>query len=99
MANAISELIKQSSGQEQSLYVLLAATGMRVSKALAVETRHFTDAGRTIIVRSISHLLHPPLLDEVGLRSALHAYLEGLTNRSGIETSICPTTRLPTARA
>jgi signal transduction histidine kinase len=88
MANAISELIKQSSGQEQSLYVLLAATGMRVSKALAVETRHFTDAGRTIIVRSISHLLHPPLLDEVGLRSALHAYVEGLTNRSGIETSI-----------
>jgi signal transduction histidine kinase len=39
-------------------------------------------------VRSISHLLHPPLLDEVGLRSALHAYVEGLTNRSGIETSI-----------
>lgn len=39
-------------------------------------------------VRSISHLLHPPLLDEVGLQSALQWYLEGLTKRSGIETSI-----------
>ena len=37
-------------------------------------------------VRSMSHLLHPPLLDEVGLVSALRWYLEGLTQRSGIET-------------
>jgi signal transduction histidine kinase len=39
-------------------------------------------------VRSISHLLHPPLLDEVGLHSALRSYVEGLTRRSGIETLI-----------
>jgi signal transduction histidine kinase len=39
-------------------------------------------------VRNISHLLHPPLLDEVGLQSALQWYLEGFTKRSGIETSI-----------
>jgi PAS domain S-box-containing protein len=38
-------------------------------------------------VRTISHLLHPPLLDEVGLESALRWYLEGLTSRSGIEVS------------
>ncbi len=36
-------------------------------------------------VRSISHLLHPPLLDEVGLISALRWFLEGLTERSGIK--------------
>jgi PAS domain S-box-containing protein len=36
--------------------------------------------------RSISHLLHPPLLDEVGLHSAVQWYLEGFTKRSGIET-------------
>ena len=39
-------------------------------------------------VRSISHLLHPPMLDEVGLHSALQWYLEGVANRSGLETSI-----------
>ena len=36
-------------------------------------------------VRTMSHLLHPPLLDEVGLLSALGWYAEGLTKRSGIE--------------
>jgi signal transduction histidine kinase len=39
-------------------------------------------------VRSISYLLHPPLLDEMGLGSATRWYVEGLTNRSGIETSL-----------
>lgn len=40
-------------------------------------------------VRTISHLLYPPLLDEVGLVSALRWYLEGLTARSGIKISFC----------
>jgi PAS domain S-box-containing protein len=39
-------------------------------------------------VRTISHLLHPPLLDEVGLVSAVRWYLEGLSERSGIETQL-----------
>ena len=37
-------------------------------------------------VRTISHLLHPPLLDEMGLLSALRWYTEGFQKRSGIET-------------
>jgi signal transduction histidine kinase len=37
--------------------------------------------------RTISHLLHPPLLDEVGLTSALRWYLEGFSQRSGIQVS------------
>jgi PAS domain S-box-containing protein len=39
-------------------------------------------------VRTLSHLLHPPLLDEVGLLSAITWYVEGLTERSGIKTSL-----------
>jgi PAS domain S-box-containing protein len=39
-------------------------------------------------VRTMSHLLHPPLLDEVGLLSALSWFVDGLTKRSGIETSL-----------
>jgi signal transduction histidine kinase len=42
----------------------------------------------TVQVRSMSHLLHPPLLDEVGLLSALRWYLDGLTKRSGIESAL-----------
>jgi signal transduction histidine kinase len=39
-------------------------------------------------VRTMSHLLHPPLLDEVGLLSSLSWYVEGLTKRSGIQASL-----------
>jgi signal transduction histidine kinase len=39
-------------------------------------------------VRTISHLLHPPLLDEMGLLSALRWYTEGFAKRSGIETML-----------
>jgi len=37
-------------------------------------------------VRTMSHLLHPPLLDEMGLLSALRWYTEGFAKRSGVET-------------
>jgi signal transduction histidine kinase len=39
-------------------------------------------------VRSMSHLLHPPLLDEGGLFSALRWFLTGMTERTGIKTSL-----------
>ncbi len=35
--------------------------------------------------RTISHLLHPPLLDEAGFSSAAKWYLDGFAQRSGIE--------------
>jgi len=39
-------------------------------------------------LRTISHLLHPPLLDEVGLVSALRSYLDGFTERSKIKVDL-----------
>ena len=39
-------------------------------------------------IRSTSYLLHPPMLDEVGLHSALQWYLDGLSERSGIAISL-----------
>jgi signal transduction histidine kinase len=38
--------------------------------------------------RTISHLLHPPLLDETGFASAARWYVEGFAKRSGIPTSL-----------
>jgi signal transduction histidine kinase len=38
--------------------------------------------------RTISHLLHPPLLDESGLPSATKWYLEGFSKRSGMEIAL-----------
>lgn len=39
-------------------------------------------------VRTISHLLHPPLLDEAGLASALRWYVEGFAARSKIKVDL-----------
>jgi PAS domain S-box-containing protein len=39
-------------------------------------------------IRTLSHLLHPPLLDEVGFASAAANYVEEFARRSGIETDI-----------
>ena len=36
-------------------------------------------------IRSLSYLLHPPLLDELGLASAVEEYVEGFSRRSGID--------------
>jgi signal transduction histidine kinase len=39
-------------------------------------------------VRTVSHLLHPPLLEELGLASAVRWYVEGFSGRSGIRVHI-----------
>lgn len=39
-------------------------------------------------IRTISHLLHPPLLDELGIRSALGWYVEEFGRRSGIKVAL-----------
>src|SRR5215469_2716023 len=38
--------------------------------------------------RTISHLLHPPLLDEAGFGSAARWFVEGFAQRSGIEVTL-----------
>jgi signal transduction histidine kinase len=39
-------------------------------------------------IRSVSYLLHPPLLEEIGLRSALGWYLDGLSKRGDIQLTM-----------
>ena len=51
------------------------------------DARHLVD--RCIAeTRTLSHLLHPPLLDEAGLASAAKWYVEGFGQRSGILTQL-----------
>jgi PAS domain S-box-containing protein len=51
---------------------------------LAAETRGYAKELEQEI-RTTSYLLHPPLLDEIGLRAALHWYAEGLKQRAGLD--------------
>ena len=49
-------------------------------------------------IRTMSYLLHPPLLDEVGFACAAEWYVEGFAKRSGIDVSLdiaTPRERLP----
>ncbi|MHB8484442.1 MAG: sensor histidine kinase, partial [Candidatus Acidiferrales bacterium] len=39
-------------------------------------------------IRTLSHLLHPPLLEELGLASAIKWYVEGFASRSKIEVNL-----------
>jgi signal transduction histidine kinase len=78
----------------------LAAIGMALDAARnaaqnfpALLTRKLEEASEitkvcTTEVRTISHLLHPPLLEELGLASAVRWYVEGFSGRSGIRVQI-----------
>lgn len=85
----IARELHDSVGQE------LAAAKMNLDRVLLAEqepspiTVEAVESLQRAIqqVRTISHLLYPPLLDEVGLTSAVRWFLEGLTARSGIQIS------------
>jgi two-component system, NarL family, sensor kinase len=79
---------------------LLAAITMNISKVkheahkLSPDTARLVDDNAAMVneisceIRTISHLLHPPLLDEVGLPSALRWYIDGFAQRSKIEATL-----------
>jgi signal transduction histidine kinase len=70
----------------------LAAVGSDIERLTQTATR-VNDSAALVQelsreVRTISHLLHPPLLDEAGLASALRWYVEGFAQRSKIEVDL-----------
>lgn len=58
--------------------------GQRSAMTDLLEQSQQLSDGLSKEIRTLSYLLHPPLLDEAGLRSALQWYVEGFSNRSGI---------------
>jgi len=64
----------------------LSSTDERSRHALAEARRVLVEMSREI--RTLSYLLHPPLLDELGLVSAISEYAEGFSERSGIKLNL-----------
>ena len=64
----------------------------RVAKTVAVLNDSESLIGQmSKEVRTISHLPHPPLLDEAGLASAIRWYIDGFAERSHIKVDLdCP---------
>jgi signal transduction histidine kinase len=90
----IARELHDSAGQ------LLAALGMNIA-ALQLQAAKLDSEGVKALaenammveqisseIRTISHLLHPPLLDAAGLASALRWYVEGFSERSKIKVEL-----------
>jgi PAS domain S-box-containing protein len=90
----ISRELHDSSGQAlAALSMSLSVIERDVDKLSERGVRNLTDANRLVRelsqeVRTMSHLLHPPLLDEAGLESALRWFVEGFAQRSGINVDL-----------
>jgi PAS domain S-box-containing protein len=79
-----------------------ALTAVKMNLAyLGRDTSHFDERGRNALaesrelmdsalqeVRTLSHLLHPPMLDEVGLLPAVRWFVSGFSERSGIAVQL-----------
>ena len=63
-----------------------APVGSQTSKRL--EDAHALTDEAIRETRTLSHLLHPPMLDELGLASAANWYVTGFAQRSGIEVKL-----------
>ena len=76
---------------------LLSQADRMKARAIFKESNQLLDRCLTEI-RTISYLLHPPMLDESGLASAATWYVEGFAKRSNIQASLeisSPLERLP----
>jgi len=79
---------------------LLASIAMNIARVRAESDKLSPEVAELVIqdgsmvneitneIRTISHLLHPPLLDEMGLPLALRWYVDGFMERSKIQTKV-----------
>jgi signal transduction histidine kinase len=86
--------LHDSAGQLLTALSLNIASVKAEAPKLSSEAAKRIDENSAIIeqlskeIRTISHLLHPPLLDEVGLSSALRWYVDGFAERSRITATL-----------
>ena len=90
----IARELHDSSGQAlAALSMCISMVEREKAKLTERASRNLADAARLVRelsqeLRTMSHLLHPPLLDEAGLESALRWFVEGFAQRSGIEVNL-----------
>jgi len=87
----IARELHDSAGQ------VLAVLGMRMGQLAEQVRPELRSPAQEILqlvqqltqeLRTMSYLLHPPLLDEIGLAAALNWYVQGVTERSQIDINL-----------
>jgi two-component system NarL family sensor kinase len=93
-ARRIARELHDSAGQYlAAIQMNLSALGRETSSLTDGQAKRITDSIEIVIcctaeIRTISYLLHPPLLDEMGLASALAAYADGFAERSDVKVEL-----------
>ncbi len=86
----IARELHDSAGQLlTALGMSLALAAQHAPKGVPQFTKYIDESEKLVQqlsqeIRTMSYLLHPPLLDETGLAEALRWYIQGLTKRSGL---------------
>jgi PAS domain S-box-containing protein len=90
----IARDLHDSAGQNLSVLAMTLARVEDEAKRDPAQLSQTVKDARELIealsqeIRTTSYLLHPPMLDEFGLSSALGLYLEGLEKRSGLSIEL-----------
>ena len=90
----IGRELHDSTGQTLAALELDLARLTELTKSLAEKPRELLENAVSLArqcsneIRTASYLLHPPLLDELGLVSALRWLADGLRERSGLEVRL-----------
>ena len=85
----IARELHDSVGQNLAALKITFSQLAKEGKSNPTVVRHAEDARQLIEnltqeIRTTSYLLHPPMLEEIGLSAALSWYVEGLSQRSGL---------------
>jgi PAS domain S-box-containing protein len=97
----IGRELHDSTGQTLAALELDLARLSEAARSLAAKPRELLDNALRLArqcsteIRTASYLLHPPLLDELGLVSALRWLADGLKERSGIDVRLALPESMP----
>jgi len=90
----IARELHDSAGQTLTTLSMSLARLAREVTSRAPELEDDVNQGQDLVqrlnneIRTASYLLHPPLLDEAGLATAIRVYCEGLTDRGGPQVAV-----------
>lgn len=90
----IARELHDSAGQTLAVLAMNLAALLRRAREKSPEFAEQVAESESLVqglnqeVRTMSYLLHPPLLDECGLAAALGWYVQGLTERSGLQIGL-----------